>query len=205
MKKLIAVILSTFSLYMFSYASAALAVEADMGNGPVMGSDEAPLTLIEFSDYQCPFCARFAKDQMKRLKREYIDTGKVKFVYRDFPLPSHRYAMTAAQAAHCADEQGKYWEMNEALFDYQGNLADINGIAQRVGLNIQELNSCINSEKYARDIRSGRSEGDGIGVRGTPSFVLGESSYSGLIKGDLIVGAVPYEVFKKRIESMLKK
>lgn len=204
MKKLV-IILLIFSLYTFSYASSAIAVEADMGNDPVMGSGDAPLTLIEFSDYQCPFCARFAEDQMVRLKRDFIDTGKVKFVYRDFPLPSHQNAMIAAQAAHCADDQGKYWEMNEALFANQRDLANINVIAAKVGLNILDLNSCINAEKYTKDIRYSLSEGREIGVSGTPSFVLGKSAFNGVIKGDIIVGAEPYEILKERIESMLKK
>ncbi|HLC89152.1 MAG TPA: thioredoxin domain-containing protein, partial [Candidatus Nanoarchaeia archaeon] len=110
----------------------------------VKGKEDAPVTIVEFSDYECPFCARFYTDTFGQLKAKYIDTGKVKFVYRDFPLSFHQNAQKAAEAAECAGEQNKYYEMHNKLFEggVQGGTAAFKGYAQEIGLDTSKFNSC---------------------------------------------------------------
>ncbi|MBI5328324.1 MAG: DsbA family protein [Deltaproteobacteria bacterium] len=172
------------------------------GDGPILGNQSAKVTIVEFSDYECPFCARFHIDTMKQLKKDYIDTGKVRFSYRDFPLPFHQSAMKAATAANCAQEQGKYWEMNFAIFENQKDIADIDGIGKKAGLDVAKLNTCISSNKYADKIANDTNDGRQIGVGGTPSFIIAKTSPDGTVKGKLIAGAVPYSVFKTEIDSI---
>ncbi|MBI3755254.1 MAG: DsbA family protein [Deltaproteobacteria bacterium] len=173
-----------------------------VGDGPVLGNKDAKVTIVEFSDYECPFCARFHTETFKQLKKDYVDTGKVRVVYRDFPLPFHQSAMKAATAVNCAQEQGKYWDMNFAIFENQKDIADIDGIGKKVGLDVAKLNTCIASNKYADKIANDLNDGRQVGVGGTPSFVIAKTSPDGTVKGKLIAGAVPYNVFKAEIDAL---
>jgi protein-disulfide isomerase len=171
---------------------------------PVLGLASAPLTIVEFSDYQCPFCRSFWQNTLPDLKKDYIDTGKVKLVYRDFPLNFHPMAQTYAEAAECAGDQGKYFEMHDKIFEEQaafgtGTISaldegDVKTWASDIGLNTATFNQCLDSGKYTAEVQDDLSDGTDIGITGTPSFIVGDT---------LLVGAQPYSAFKQIIDSQL--
>ncbi len=173
------------------------------------GSDEAEIVIIEYSDYQCPFCRSWYSESKSQLDKEYIETGKVQFIYKDFPLSFHPMAQTYAEAARCAGDQEKYWEMHDKIFDEQNKFGqgtisnitqeNIKSWATELGMNAATFNSCLDSGKYAQAIQSNFAEGQQVGVSGTPSFIIGKRNGS----GQLIVGAQPYSVFKSAIEANL--
>ncbi|MEE9615008.1 MAG: thioredoxin domain-containing protein [Thermodesulfobacteriota bacterium] len=189
-------------------AQAAAATEAETGidDDYVLGDRNAPVTIIEFSDYECPFCSRHFKQTMPQIKKEYIDSGKARYVFRDFPLPFHKQAQKAAEAAQCAGEQGKYWEMHDTIFANQSamKLDDLRGYGKKLGLESDRYNKCLDSGKYAQEVRDDMAAGQKIGIRGTPSFVIGKTTKSGKIKGKIIRGAQPYPAFKAAIDELLK-
>jgi protein-disulfide isomerase len=176
------------------------------GGGAAMGRDNAPLTLVEFSDYQCPFCRRFHEQTLSRLKTQYIDTGKVRYVFRDFPLDSiHPQARKASEAAHCAADQDKYWEAHDVFFENQQQLQpeNLKSYAAKLGLKTEAFNDCLDKEKYKRRVQENQNDGEKAGVRGTPAFFLGKSSKDGSVDGVLISGAQPFENFQQEIERLL--
>lgn len=169
----------------------------DISKNYFKGEEDAPVTMIEFSDFQCPFCGRFFAQTLPLIEEQYIKTGKVKFVYKDFPLESiHPMALPAALAARCAGEQGKFWEYHDMIFENQALLSDasLRQWASNLGLNTANFNSCLDSQKYLSEIRQDLQEGDAAGVRGTPGF---------LVNGQLISGAQPFSAFQQAIESQL--
>jgi protein-disulfide isomerase len=179
-------------------------VSAD--DDPVLGQANAPITIIEFSDYQCPFCAKAALQIEPQIRKDYIDTGKVKFVFRDFPLEFHANAKIAAIAAECAAKQGKYWEFHDALYAEQANWSQeqdpipvFSQIATKLSLNVDQWKSCLNDIKISNEIDKDFSDGMESKVGGTPTFFIGNDK-KGYVK---IIGAQPYEVFKQAIESAL--
>ncbi|MFQ5914785.1 MAG: DsbA family protein [Nitrospinota bacterium] len=184
-----------------------IAASVGIDDDPILGDSKAPLTLIEFSDYQCPFCGRFSRDIFPRIKKEYIETGKVRYVFRDFPLPFYVYAQKAAEAAQCAGDQGRYWEMHDFIFVNQHaiKVEDLKGYARRIGLNIETFNTCLDTNRYSEEVRKDREAGRKAGVRRIPSFVLGRTTDNGKIVGRFISGAQPYEVFKSALEDLLTK
>ncbi len=168
----------------------------------VLGDPNAPVTIVEFSDYQCPYCLRHFQQTMPQLKKDYIDTGKVRYVFKDFPLTQiHPLAVPAAEAAECAGEQGKYWEMHDLLFGQQERwiqAAQPNDVfkefAQEIGLDMNAFDECVQSGKYQDEITADMHEGLAAGVQGTPAF---------FINGQFLSGAQPYEVFKQMIDQIL--
>ncbi|PYM41006.1 MAG: disulfide bond formation protein DsbA [Candidatus Rokuibacteriota bacterium] len=175
---------------------------------PSQGSDTAVLTLVEFSDYQCPFCGLYVRETSSQIRRDYVETGKLKYVFRNFPLEAiHGDAFKAAEAAHCAGEQGKYWEMHDRLFANQRALggAQLPVHAQALGLTAQAFGECLDSGKYAAEIRKDLEDGQKAGVRGTPTFFLGlTDAKTGQVRVvKMIVGAQPYARFKEAIEALL--
>lgn len=182
--------------------------EASIDNDPILGDKNAPVTLIEFSDYQCPFCGRFYRETLPKIKKDYIEKGKVRYVFRDFPILSlHPQAQKGAEAAQCAGDQNQYWEMHDLLFENQRamSIEDLKGYAKKLGLNMQSFKKCLDEEKYANEVRKDMQEGQTAGVQGTPSFVLGITTKDGMIKGVFIRGAQPYQAFKMAIESLLEE
>lgn len=172
------------------------------------GDKDAKLTLIEFSDYQCPFCARHAGQTVPQIEKDYIQTGKVKYVMRDFPIESiHPQAFKGHEASHCAGEQGRYWEMNGRLFANQKAMSpkDLSDHAQALVLDMPKFQQCLDSGKYAGKIRQDLLEGQKAGVQGTPTFFLGytEPNDSKVKVVRVIRGAQPYAAFKEAIESLL--
>jgi len=176
-----------------------------IADGSSLGKASAPIVLVEFSDFECPFCAHFYRDTLSQIKKEYIDAGKLRFVYRDFPLPFHQNAMKATVAASCAGEQGKYWEMHDAIFNNQAILSDLEGIAKKAGVDAKLFTKCMTSgRKYEERTIKSLDEGKELGINGTPTFILGKLTPDGKVHGEMITGAMPYDVFKKRIDGLLQ-
>ena len=174
----------------------------------VMGDAKARVAIIEFSDYQCPFCRRHFFNTMPKLIKDYIATGKVKYVLRDFPLSSiHPEAFAAAVAARCAGDQGKYMEMHDQFFAKQASLrqADWNAHAKAVGLDLGAFNECMESKKYEAVVGEDMRAGIAAGVTGTPTFFIGPLDADGtsMRAGSIITGAQPYQVFQRALDSLL--
>lgn len=178
------------------------------GSNALLGKSDAPVTIIEFSDYQCPYCARAATQVEPQIKTDYVDTGKVKFAFRNFPLGFHPNAMPAAIAAECASEQGKYWEFHDALFANQSSWSQLNDsstalkdIATKLNLDMSKWNSCLNDTKIKDEISKDASDGTTAGVQGTPTYFIGNDK-NGYV---MLVGAQPYDAFKQAIDAELAK
>ena len=177
---------------------------------PIRGNIDAPITIIEFSDFQCPFCARFHSQTLPMLLENYIDTGKVRLVYRDFPIQGiHPNALPAAMAAECSHEQGKYWEYHDKLFENQNQwngmdttslITVFNQYALAIDLDQEQFGNCITSGKYLDEIQHDLSDGRAYGVSGTPGFFIGNDNI-GFME---LKGAQPFENFKKIIDSQLR-
>ena len=172
---------------------------------PTLGNPDAKVTVVEFTDYQCPFCSRFEKSTFKQLKKNYIDTGKVRWVVLDMPLSFHKDAQFASQAAHCATEQEKFWDLRELLFQNQKQLLPehIAQYAEQVGIQAEAFNQCINSNRYKETIQRDIAEAQKQRITGTPTFVVGVSAPD-VVSGKRIVGAQHYNVFSAEIEALLK-
>jgi protein-disulfide isomerase len=172
----------------------------------VLGAADAPVSIIEFTDIQCPYCARFALDTWPALKARYIDTGKVRFASRDLPLPFHPHAVPAAVAARCAGEQGRYFEYREALFRGQAQLADApyEKIAAHFGLDVERFAAC-RADRGMRDaVRADAALAAANGIASTPTFVIGRE-VEGRFEGQMVSGAQPLEVFVEQIEALLEQ
>jgi protein-disulfide isomerase len=169
-----------------------------------MGSDTAPVTMMEFADFQCPYCRRFHTDSFVELKKNYIDTGKVRFISRDLPLEFHSNAMSAALAVRCAGEQNKYWELRDSLIANSKDLGkeSIAKYAQHAGLDMPGFTACVDTQKYKTQIEQDRKEANMLGFSGTPSFVIGKMRGDKL-DGVKIVGALPYATFDSKINELL--
>jgi protein-disulfide isomerase len=170
-----------------------------------MGREDAPVTMVEFTDYQCPFCRRFETGSFAQLKKEYIDTGKVRFVSRDLPLEFHPNAPGAAMAARCAGEQNKFWEMRDAMMlDTATDLGpeSILKYGQKTNLDMTAFSACLKDKKFTEAIKKDTADAGSLGISGTPSFVIGKTAKDE-IAGVRIVGAVPFAVFDSTIKEML--
>ncbi|MEK6915444.1 MAG: thioredoxin domain-containing protein [Nanoarchaeota archaeon] len=188
-------------------------VEVDIGNSPALGSEDAPVTIVEFSDAQCPFCRKWKTETYPQLKKDYIDTGLVKLVYKDFPLSFHEGAVPYAKASRCARDIGgdeAFFKMRDKIVDeqnaqeggtvkstvpYPGDSV-VKGWAKELGYNID---SCLDSTKFESDIDADFAYGASIGIQGTPGFFVGseDNDYQ------LISGAQPYSVFRQIIDAEL--
>lgn len=173
---------------------------------PIKGNENAPVTIIEFSDYQCPFCKRSYDNVIKKIDEEYISKGKVRLVFRDYPLPFHKKAVPAAIAANCAGEQGKYWEVHDFLFENPSKLdaASVISSSAGIGLDKAKFEACVNDKSKEKEIEKDVEDGQKYGVRGTPSYFIGKTTDGDEITGTFIRGAQPYSVFKELIDEKLK-
>ena len=171
------------------------------------GRPNATLAIIEYADFECPFCRRFEHDVYPQIRDNYIDTGKVKYFHRDMPLPFHERAMPAARAAHCASEQGKFWEMHDSLLGDTASLgaADIDERAGKLGLNVSKLDECISSDRFADIIQRSVAEATRMQISGTPTFIIGELDAQGRLMSvkKTVVGAYPFDTFKAAIDPLL--
>ena len=193
------------ALTAFPAAAQQKGVFIGVDDDPMLGSADAKVLMIEFGDYQCPSCRMFWKDIEPRLKKDYIDTGKVKLVFRDFPLmQSHPEALLAAMAVNCAGEQGKYWQYHDKVFREQYNkgddvirlkAADLKKWAKDVGVDQPKFDQCLDSEKFKEEVMKDKADGDAAGVQGTPTF---------FINGRVMGGAQTYPEYRKVIDELLK-
>ncbi len=176
---------------------------ATLGN-PILGDLKAPVTIVEFTDYQCPFCRKFYLAAYKELKKEYVDTGKLRFVLRDLPLGFHQYAKPAAISAHCAGEQDKFWQMHDALFEGGGKFApdDILGYAKSIGLENTAFKTCLSSGRYNQGIEQDVKDASKAGITGTPAFIVGRTT-DNKVTGAFISGTRSFNVFKAEIDKLL--
>lgn len=172
-------------------------VNVSTDDDPYFGPDNAKVVIVEFSDYTCPYCAKFANEVEPKIRQNYGD--KVKFVFRDFPVHGDM-AYKAAEAADCAGEQGKYWEYHQLLYQNQrkwiSNTTLLYTYAEQLGLNVTAFKACLNSDRYREEVRKDQQDGVKYGVTGTPTFFINGKKY---------VGYMPYEQFAKLIDEELSK
>ena len=179
-------------------------VDVKVGAGDhVLGNSNAKVAIVEFSDFQCPFCRSFWSGALAQIKKEYIDTGKVKLVYKHFPLDFHPGARPAAEASECANDQGKFWEFHDKVFEEQAKLGqgtiqfgkpEIVKWAAATGLNMTQFNECFNSGKHVQRVSDDMAQGTEAGVSGTPNF---------FVNGQRIIGAQPFASFKAVLDGQL--
>jgi protein-disulfide isomerase len=174
--------------------------------GYSLGRADAPLTMVEFTDLQCPYCRQFALSAFDEIKKNWIDTGKLRYFSRDFPIDSlHPQAMPAARAARCAGDQGKFWEVRLALVRNANLLSTdyINKTASDLKLDPKAFAACMATTKFDAEIQAEMREGAKLGIEGTPTFVIGRSRPDS-IEGPILVGALPYSQFDARLRDLLK-
>ncbi len=175
-------------------------VQASAGGSPFLGNKDAKITIIEFADYRCPFCERFYNDAEKQIIANYVNTGKAKFVFKNYAFLGQE-SVWASEAAECANEQGKFWEYHDWLYNNQApesdlayySKANLVKYAGKVGLNTGQFSSCLNSDKYSAKVTSEFNEGKDAGVTGTPTV---------FINGQSLVGAQPFSAFKAVIDNI---
>jgi protein-disulfide isomerase len=177
----------------------------DLSGVSMLGSKTAPLTIVEYTDYQCPFCQRFHVTAFGELKKAYIDTGKVRFFSKDMPLDFHPNAMRAAMAARCAGEQGKFWELRDTMGANPNSLdlEHIVGFAADLKMDTAALRTCIDSGKFKERVQNDVLEAMKIGATGTPTFIVGKSVGEG-VDGELVVGAMPFQMFDAKLKELSK-
>lgn len=171
-------------------------VQVEVGNAPTFGKPDAKVTVIEFSDFQCPFCAR-AADTVNELKKKY--GSKIRIAFKHFPLPMHREARPASEAAQCINDQGsdKFWKYHDILFKNMDKLdnASLEKYAKDAGADVAKFKECFEGKKYAQHVQADLDQGDKVGVKSTPTF---------FVNGQIINGAVPIEAFSEIIDEELK-
>jgi protein-disulfide isomerase len=172
-------------------------VATDGFTGYTFGSESAPVTIVEYSDFECPYCAAFVTVQMPAVREQLIATGKVRLRFRDFPLSSHEYSRYAALAAQCAGEQGKFWEMHDQLFyhhEWAQTRKNPSGLfrdfAKQIGVDGNRYDACMDSQRYAGRIEASRLEGEAAGINGTPGFVINGRRFVGRPTSDALKAVV---------------
>jgi protein-disulfide isomerase len=176
-------------------------------NGYALGRPDAPVTMVEYTDLQCPFCRQFILTSFEEIRKNWIDTGRLRYISRDFPLSEiHAQALPAARAARCAGEQGKFWEMRLGLMRNANVLTPdfIQRAAADLKLETKAFASCAASTKYDAEILAELQEGLKLGVTGTPTFVIGRTN-AAAIEGPMLVGALPYAQFDAKLTALLGK
>lgn len=177
-----------------------------LNGSPLLGSQDAPITIVEYGDYQCPNCQRFATQIKPLIIENYINTGKAKLVFKDFTIYG-KDSINGAIGANCASEQNKFWEMHNAMYMNQMainsgwlSIDSIKSFASAIGLDMQQFNSCFDSKRYAQKVAENTNEGKNAGVTGTPTFFIVDST------GQIVTirGAQPFNVFKQVLDNMLE-
>ena len=197
-----------FCLLLFAPIAFAQAI-LNLEGARIAGAKNARVAMVEFADYQCPFCARHFRETFPLIEKDYLRTGKIKYAFFDFPLEhSHPQAFKAAIAAYCAGEEGKYWEMHARLFTHQQELfeKDLLRHAQVIGLDPSKFERCLNNEESAIKVRRELTEGQKAGVKVTPTFLLGLTASNGteMQVYQQIIGTQPYATFKKALDGLLE-
>jgi len=189
-----------FGYYLFFIPKGQITGSAisDLDLDAIKGDPDAPVTILEYSDYECPFCAKFYRETLGKIDEKYIKTGKVKLIFKDFPLVFHKNAQKAAEAAECAGEQDRYYDMHDKLFEdgVSGGVASFMSYADSLGLDMDSFRSCLDSGQMEKEVSADNQEGLVAGITGTPGFI---------INGKKVSGAQPFEVFERIIEAELAK
>jgi protein-disulfide isomerase len=173
-------------------------------DGRTRGNPNAPVTLIEYSDFTCGYCVKFFRDTWPRLREKYVETGKVRLLYRDYPRDPDGPAMTAALAARCAGDQGRYWDMHDRLFAGRIGTDTIQAYANTIGLNQPAFAACLRDARHRPAILQDKEDGIRIGFVGTPGFILLRTGQAGKEKPIGLPGAFPIGVFEQEIDRLLK-
>lgn len=176
-------------------------VKIELGNLPALGQEKAKVAIVEFGDYQCPFCGRFFQQTEPMIREQYVKTGQAKFVWRDFAFLGPE-SFWAAEAARCANDQGKFWQYHDILFNRQSgenqgafNKDNLKKFAGELGLDQTAFDECLDSDRHTQAVKDDTDSGRAVGVGGTPAT---------FVNGQIVEGAQPFEVFKNLIESQLK-
>jgi protein-disulfide isomerase len=181
-------------------------VEFEIGDNPVFGNTNAKLVIVEFTDYECPFCSRYVKETYSQIVQEYVDKGILLYTVIDQPLPIHPKAEKAAQAAHCAFDQGKYWEIHKMMMTQQDSLGDLSFYAKSLDMNIAEFEDCLKTDKYKETVNKNMALARKLGINGVPGFVIGvvDAQTPGSVKGiSSVLGAQPFSSFQKEVETAI--
>jgi protein-disulfide isomerase len=184
-------------------------VDASIKGSPVMGNADAPVTMIEFTDFQCPFCRRYSNGTFSQIIKDYVKTGKVRYVVRQFPLkPIHPKAVKASEASLCAGDQGKYWEMHDRIFKQTRSFEQEEWVrlAEGLGLEMSSFRDCLENGMKTSEVERDIKEGTALGMSGTPGFFLGRTDPENPDKFkavEMIRGAQPYPQFKRTIDKLL--
>ena len=187
---------------------AARDIVLDIAGAPAKGPKDAKVVLVEFSDFQCPFCGRFSKDTIPQVQTDYVDTGKIKYVFSDYPLETiHPFAFKAAEAASCAGEQGQFWKMHDHLFANQTALKpeDLTKYAEEIGLDKSKFQQCLDTQQRASTVRKSMALADNAGVSSTPTVMVGlmqpNSSKVKILR--VLKGAQPFAAVKDALDNAL--
>ena len=199
----LAVLLWSVLLFLPLYAAWKPSDSRSTAEVRLRGNPAAPITLIEYSDFTCGYCQKFFRETWPRLQAKYVETGKVRFLYRDFPRASQGPGFNAASAARCAGDQDKYWPMHDRLYGGRLDLSDFQRHAVAIGLNLSAFTKCFDEGRYTDAIFKDKEEGTSLGFRGTPGFILMQTR-SSQASPLLIPGAFPFDVFEKEIDRLLK-
>ncbi len=177
-----------------------LAIDADE---PFLGDVKAPVTIVEFSDFQCPYCGKFAVETEPQIIKDYVNTGKVKLIFENFPLSFHENAKSAAIAAECANQQSKFWDYHSKLFTNQANLSADNYKvwAEDLKLDMDKFNTCTAANETETNVAKDLADGLAAGVQGTPTLLIGNAKNG----YEMVVGALPYAAFQQAIDAELSK
>jgi protein-disulfide isomerase len=167
--------------------------------GYSLGAENAPLTMVEFGDYECPFCRQFQTTTFEEIRKKYIDTGKVRFISRNLPIDGHPNAMPAAQAALCAGDQGQFWKMHDLLYANKLTQADILADAHSLHVDMPAFQDCLDSGKHQPDIAKDLQDASLLQINGTPSFLVGKTTPDG-VNGYVLIGALPFAVFEAKLK-----
>lgn len=187
---------------------------AKIGDDPILGDkNKAKVAIVEFSDFECPYCQKFHKETFNQITEKYVDTGKAILVFKDFPLSFHEpAARNDANAAECVKEIGgdqKFFQMVKLIYSNTGlngkglPKEDMLNLVSSIGIDKNKISECIDSNKFSKEIDTDIAEGQSIGVEGTPSFLIGSLDKSGEVKGELIVGAQPFSEFEKTLDKLI--
>lgn len=168
-----------------------------------LGLSDAPITIVEFTDYECPYCQQFQSTTFGEIRKKYVDAGRVRFVIRDFPLDNHPNAIPAAEAANCAADQEQFWPMSQALFASDGKLTrqDFIDHAEALKLDIPLFRSCLDGRKHKQDIQNDKQVAASLQIQATPSFLIGKTNGDN-VSGSIIQGALPLKAFDELIRKV---
>ena len=181
-------------------------IELYLGSNPIRGGSNSGVVMIDITDYQCPYCGRYARETYPEIIKQYVDNDKILYLVLDQPLSIHKMAAKAAEASHCANEQGKYWEMHDIMMSKQGSLNNLSLLASSLNIDMGRFEECLNANKYAEEVRKSGNQMTKMGITGVPGFIIAESDSQDpkRAKGiGFIRGAQPFNNFKKELDRAL--